>query len=207
MIVVYSYLFVFGVIGISALLNKFGVLSDEGSRKLIHIGVGNWIIVAYFYFDNPFWAVFPPFTFIIFNYISYRFNLIQAMERKEKSRNDLGTVYYAVSLFVVVLADFVLFDQVKLSVLPMLVMAYGDGFGAVIGSRFSSKKLYQNKTIFGSATMFVATVLISVILGFSMLGIIIISVVATVVELFSPRGFDNLTVPLILYLLLMTGVV
>jgi len=207
MVVVYSYLFVFGIIGISTFFNKKGVFNDETSRKFIHIGVGNWIIVAYFFFEDPFWSVFPPFTFIVLNYISYRYDLFKAMERDHKTKNDLGTVYYAVSLFIVVLLDFVLFDQVKLSVLPILVMAYGDGLSAVVGTHFTSKKLYQNKTMYGSITMFVVSMVIAGILGYSIIGIVVIGIVATVVEMWSPKGYDNLTVPLILYSILLTGLV
>jgi len=207
MIVVLSYVFVFGIIALSTLLQKMGIFKDEMSRKFIHIGVGNWIIIAYFYFDDPFWAVFPPFTFIVLNYISYRLNLFKAMERAEKTKNDLGTVYYAVSLFIVVLLDFILFDQVKLSVLPILVMAYGDGLSAIVGTRFKSIKLFGNKTLYGSMTLLIVAIIIASILGYTLSGIVIIAVVATVVEIYSPRGFDNLTVPLILYGLLLSGVV
>lgn len=204
MAVLYSYLFVFGIIGLSTLLEKKNILHDEGARKFIHIGVGNWIIIAYFTFDNMWMAAIPPLTFVAINFLSYRFNLFQAMERKEKSGNDLGTVYFPLSLFFVVVADFLQFDALTTrAVMAILVMTYGDGLSAVIGMRFKSAKLNRNKTVFGSLTMFVVTIIIGAILLESVLAMIVIAIVATVVELFSPRGFDNLTVPLVLYLLLL----
>ncbi len=202
MALVYSYAFVFAIIGLSTLLLKLGWLSDEGSRKFIHIGVGNWMIFAALLFDNLLLALIPPLTFVILNYLSYRFDLVKAMERKDKSSSDLGTVYYAISLFVVVLLDYVLFGTWQLSVVPILIMAYGDGLSAVIGQRFPSAKIFQNKTVFGTLTMFIASFVIAVLYLNTWWVIALVAVAATVIELFSPRGFDNLSLPLLVYLVL-----
>jgi len=204
MAVFLSYLFVFGIIGLSTLLQKYRVLDDEGARKFIHIGVGNWIIIAYFTFDNVWMAAIPPLTFVVINFLSYRFQLFRAMERKERSGNDLGTVYFPLSLFFVVAADFLQFDALTTRALvAILIMTYGDGLSAVVGMRFKSMTLHRNKTLFGSLTMCIVTIIIGVILLENILAILVIAVVATAVELFSPRGFDNLTVPLVSYLLLL----
>lgn len=202
MALLYSYLFVFGIIGLSTLLLKTGLLGEEGSRKLIHIGVGNWIVLAYFLFDNLLIALIGPATFVVLNYLSYRFHWISAMERTNEEQESLGTVFYAISLFFVVLADYLLFGAWQVSLLPILILAYGDGCSALVGMNVSSITLVHNKTLAGAITMFV----ISLILGFLTLNtlwiIVVVAVVATLIELFSPKGFDNLTVPLGLYLIL-----
>jgi phytol kinase len=203
MALVYSYLFVFGIIGASALLSKLGVLNDEGSRKFIHIGVGNWILIALWTFDNVWLALIPPITFVILNYLSYRFDLVKAMEREEKSKSDLGTVYYAISLFVVVLLDAVTLDTIERAVLPILVMAYGDGLSAVIGMHVASPKLVGNKSLAGALTMFVVTLVIGFVLINTLWIVILVAVVATLIELYTPKGLDNLSVPILLYLLLL----
>ena len=202
MALVYSYVFVFAIIGLSALLLKLGWLKDEGSRKFIHVGVGNWIIVAYVVFDQLWLALIPPFTFIILNYISYRFDLVKAMEREDKSSSDLGTVYYAISLFMVVLMDYLFFNDWMFSMIPILIMAYGDGLSAIIGMRFESAKVFQNKSVYGTLTMFVVSLIIGFVLLNSLWIVVLVAATAALVELYSPRGFDNLTVPLLVYLLL-----
>ena len=159
--ILYSYLFVLIIIGFAMILEKKQLLSDEGSRKFIHIGVGNYMLIAPFVFDNMVYALIPPFTFIILNYLSFRFDIIKAMEREEKNSNNLGTVYYAVSLFVVVLLDYLLFNEFRLSILPILIMTYGDGFSAIIGKHFNSKVLFAGKTLIGLLTMFVISLIIS----------------------------------------------
>ncbi|WP_406242727.1 hypothetical protein ACF3M2_01860 [Tissierella carlieri] len=41
-----SIIFVFLIIGAASLMKKLNILSNEGSRKFIHIGVSNWWIIA-----------------------------------------------------------------------------------------------------------------------------------------------------------------
>jgi phytol kinase len=198
-----AYGFVFLVIGVSTLFDKLGVFNDEGSRKFIHIGVSNWWIVAMVLFDPSeyYLAIIPPFTFIILNYLSYRFDLVKSMERKEKSTNDLGTVYYAISLFIITFFAFY-YDHLLIGALAILTMGYGDGLGAVIGKSFKSKKLYNNKSVLGSLTMFLSTLIIGIILfPSSILIVLLIAVLATLIELFTPKGLDNFSVPLLVFLI------
>ena len=215
--VLLSFGFVFLVIGVATLFDKLNVFNDEGSRKFIHIGVANWWIVAMLVFapEDYLWAIIPPATFIVLNYLSYRFNLIKSMERDEQSANDLGTVWYAVSLLIVTFIAFYsasleashwLFhsDALRIGALSILAMGYGDGLSAVLGKHIPSRKLYGNKSLVGSLTMLVATLTIALILFPSLWFImVLVAIAATLIELFTPKGLDNLSVPLILFLLLM----
>lgn len=199
----WSYGFVFAVIGLSTLLDKLNVFDDEGSRKFIHIGVANWWLIAMWQFEGQ-WtlAIIPPATFIVLNYLSYRFNLVKSMERDQQSTRDLGTVYYAISLFIVTGFAFY-FDLLLLGLVAILAMGYGDGLGAVIGKRFGKRKITNGKTIAGSLTMLLATLIIGVIAFPEQWYLMIfVAFIAMFIELLTPRGLDNLTVPLGIFLLL-----
>src|SRR5699024_9632271 len=121
---------------------------SETSRKLVHILVGNWVFLTPLFHDL--WAVvLIPFTFIIINSLSLRYNLIKAMERDDDS---LGTVYYAISLFVLSGAGFLLGWR-SLPYIGILTMAYGDGLAAITGNRWGNRKLFSfapEKTLAGS---------------------------------------------------------
>jgi hypothetical protein len=136
--IIISVLFVFIVIGISTLLTKKNILKDEGSRKFIHIGVSNWWIIAMLFFDNNIYASIVPALFVILNYISYKKNIFTAMER-DGSKEDLGTVYYAISLFILSLITFKNINYSYIGALGILTMGYGDGFAAVIGKNMEEK--------------------------------------------------------------------
>lgn len=210
-----SYLLIFVIIGISTVLQKKNILGDEGARKFIHIGVSNWWILAMFFFtdDNALWfAMIAPVTFIILNYLSYRLNLLKAMERGGKG--NLGTVYFPISLLILVILTFGVIENPYVGAVGILVMGYGDGLAAVIGKAYGKHKIAFGKSLEGSITMFVAsfvvTFIVSIMLAPITMALILalgVAALATLIELVTPKGLDNLSVPLfsslVFYLLFM----
>jgi phytol kinase len=206
--IIVSFVFVFAVIGLSTVLSNKGLLDGEGSRKFIHIAVSNWWIIAMFTFDDPLWASFVPLMFVFINYISYRKNVFKAMERDGSSR-DLGTVYYAISLLILAYVSFA-YKVPYLGGIGILIMGYGDGFAALIGTRFgkhSFKKYGLSKSLEGSITVFIFALLISGIFfgiyssNHWVIKSLVVAVSATIIELLSPNGFDNLSLPLLVSLI------
>ena len=207
-----SFIYI-GLVIISAKL--FERKGKEVSRKFIHIMLGNWWIIAMFFFDNVWFASFGPALFVIINYISYKKDLIKVMEREEQ--DGFGTVYYALSLLILSIVSFGIYKNPILGLIPTLVMAYGDGLAAIIGKRTRSKKYKLSdtkKSFAGSLTMFlIAFILIGGYLAFINSNVfwksthwILISAmmafVVTGVEAVSGKGWDNITVPISTLLLL-----
>ena len=210
---VLSYVLVFIIIGLSTLLQKKGILGDEGARKFIHIGVSNWWLLAMFTFDDVWFAIIPPITFIILNYYSYKTNLIKSMERS--GNGNLGTVYFPISLLILVILTFGVTFNPLIGAIGILTLGYGDGLAAAIGSKWGKRKLIYGKSVEGSLTMFLATFIVTFTLlafNFSLpiaLSVgLVLAISATLIELYTPKGLDNLTVPLltslIYYLILIT---
>lgn len=201
-----SFLYI-GIIIVTA--KFFEKVGEEASRKFIHIMLSNWWFIAMFFFKNTFWAAVGPFCFIIINYISYKSNLISVMEREKQ--DGLGTVYYAISLFLMVIFTFGIIKRPEIGLCATLIMGYGDGLASIMGKTVKSYEYKigdTKKTVAGSATMFIITfVLIAVFLSsiaspLWILKSIIIASILTVVEAVSIKGTDNLTVPVIATLLL-----
>ncbi len=194
-----SYVFVGGVLGVATLLEKKQWLSDEGARKFIHVVVAHWILLAHFLIESTLVATVIPATFIILNYLSYRFNLLSAMEREKRQREDLGTVYYAVSLTIVTFFAFH-FDLMNAAIVAVLAMGWGDGLAAVFGKAFKTFKLYKMKSFAGTLTVFLFTFVISLIVWQEAVFILLlVALLAAFIELYTPKGFDNLTVPLAIF--------
>ncbi len=199
-----SIIFVFLIIGTASLMKKLNILSTEGSRKFIHIGVSNWWIIAMIFFDNNISAAIVPGLFVIINYISYKKQIFNAMER-DGSKKDLGTVYYAISLLTLSLITFKNKDFAYIGALGILIMGYGDGFAAIIGTKYGKHKFKifgNDKSIEGSLAMFLCSFLVSIVILYMfnpfnvLLYSFILALLSTVLELLSPFGLDNLTVPL-----------
>ena len=204
--IIVSYVYI-GIIVISAkVFNKKGT---EFSRKFIHIMLGNWWLIAMYFFTNVWAAMFVPITFVIINYISYKKNIITVMEREVK--DGLGTVYYAISLLILTIVSFGIYKEPLLGLIPNLIMAYGDGFAGIFGKIIKSRKYKINgvkKSYAGSFTMFIVTTLI--IGGYLLLKnneifwqtghwpliTIMMAYCITLIEAISSKGIDNITVPI-----------
>ena len=188
----------------------------EISRKFIHIMLGNWWIIAMFFFDNVWFSIIGPAVFVVVNYLSYKKNIIKVMERDEQ--DGFGTVYYALSLLILSIVCFGILKNPVVGLVPTLVLAYGDGFAAIAGKKFKSKryKLSDTKKSFaGSFTMF--------IISFSLIGTYLFFMYSemfwssthwplvagmmafciTAIEAVSGKGIDNISVPISTLVLLL----
>ena len=205
--IVVSIIYIGVVIASAKAFEKAG---KEASRKFIHIMLSNWWIIAMIFFKDALVASILPALFIVINYLSYKKGIISVMERDEGEENkeSMGTVFYAVSLFILTLITFGPLKNPIVGLCGIFVMGYGDGFAAVIGTFKGTKYTPIGKNLKskeGTFTMLVATFsVITLILGIcteiSILEVIlyatVLSIVATLFELFTPHGLDNLTVPL-----------
>ena len=203
-----SYGLIALIIILSTLLNKKGVMGSEGSRKFIHIGVANWYFLALIFIEDPndfWWLIIPPISFVVLNYISYKKQLISSMERDGKG--NMGTVYYPIALLVVLILSFRVFNNSYLGLMGVMIMGYGDGLAAVIGSKYGKKDIGNGKTLLGVLTMFfvsliTATTIVMILDGIAYLWIgLIIALIATLIEYITPKGLDNLSVPIVSTLL------
>ena len=204
---VISFVYIFAVIGVSAIVKKVNK-NEEISRKIIHVFVGNWILISPF-FENIFVAAGIPFSFIIINFLSVQYNLIPSMERKGDKRS-YGTVYYAISLFVLtIVAHFT--GMWTISIIGVLIMAYGDGLAAIIGEKYgrNSLKIEKSKTVQGSLVVLGFAVLIAFIVAivnnptFSLKTIfinlaiaVLTGIFAMYIEISGKNGFDNISLPI-----------
>ncbi len=206
---VVSYLYVFAVLGCGELLGRFVFHGSTAfTRKFVHVGVGMWVIGTVLLFSSWQVAIIPPLSFIVLNYISYRRDVFKAIESSDK--RNLGTVYFPIS-FALVIALF--WAKPAVVVAGLMPMTWGDAMAAVVGQRWGRHRFSVaggTKSVEGSAAMFVAS-FISVLLVLLASGMaagpaagvtLVVAAVATLVELVTPLGLDNLSVPLLSSLLL-----
>jgi phytol kinase len=185
-------------------LHRYQVINSENARKLVHIGSGNVILLAW-------WLGIPAVVTIaaailagIVALLSYKFPFLPGIN--SVGRKSLGTFFYAISIGSLV-AWFWPLEQPWQAALGILIMAWGDGLAALIGQKFG-KHPYTiwgiQKSWEGSLTMFVASFAVSCLVLFFGLGYfwqiwlisLAVALFATILEFFSKLGIDNLTVPL-----------
>lgn len=194
-----TYIYILGVLGISTILkNK---MKEETSRKIVHILVGlSWFIMVYF-FGVSIHLIIPPLTFIFINYLSYKHNIIKAMERENKESR--GTIYFALSFFLLALITTIYPKFLPFYGIGVLSMTLADGLAPFVGQKFNKQKVGNtNKTYSGSLTIFIITFVICVVfnlyfnLNISVFKLILLSFSAVILELIGKKGIDNLTLPI-----------
>ena len=173
----------------------------ELSRKIVHIGTGAVVPLAWF-FQIPFVVALPVAAVItVVTAMNHQWRFIPAVE--DVDRNSYGTIAYGVAITTLLL----LFwpgraDAVSAGV---LVMALGDGLAGLIGRNVDSPKWVlfgQTKSSVGTMTMAVVSSLVLISLAqwsgadLSLPAALGMVAMATGLEQLSWGGLDNLTVPL-----------
>ncbi len=194
-------LWVITIIVISILCKKYFPKKQELSRKIVHIGTGPVIILAWLFEIPKSIAFFSALLITIVLGINYQYRLLPAIEDIE--RKSFGTVAYGISITLLLLIFWP--HYASCIAIGVLSMAFGDGLAGLIGKSINSPKwsvLGQKKSIAGTLTMLtvvgITTGIISSInhLNIQPLEIILISLIATFLEQISPWGIDNITVPI-----------
>jgi len=208
-----SYPFLALVIAVAIALKKWCGISSESMRKFIHIGVSNWWFLELLYFDTLAYALVGPVTFIILNSLFTFLDWGSALGLGDRKRN-YGLIYFPVTLVILVILQYNGLVSPLSTTVGVLVMGYGDGLAALVGTKWGKREIRLNiskKSYLGTLTMFaVSLVIVFCALfffsGLPLLRLLIMAVavaaVSAVVEVLTPFGLDNLTVPLLATLLI-----
>lgn len=184
-------------------LNRFTSVSPEVSRKIVHIGSGNVILLAW-WLQIPGWVgVAAGIISGAIALISYQLPILPSVN--SVGRTSYGTFFYGISIGILVAWFWPLHLQ-QYAALGILIMTWGDGLAAVIGQKFG-KHSYQvwgiKKSWEGSLTMCLVSYLICSFILLAVQGntwqtwgvSLAVAVIASGLEAFSKWGIDNLTVP------------
>ncbi|EDY37892.1 dolichol kinase [Cyanobium sp. PCC 7001] len=172
----------------------------EWSRKLVHIGTGLVVPIA--------WGMgiareiaLPAATLVtLLAAVNHRFRVLPAVE--DVGRHSYGTVAYGAAITVLLWACWP--DHAATATAGVLVMAVGDGLAGLLGPVWSSPSwavLGQRRSLLGTGVMAAASSLVLALLA-SLAGgpawpaLVGIALAATLLEQVGVAGVDNLTVPL-----------
>jgi phytol kinase len=205
----------FAVVSLLSYFNNKNSITNEVSRKVVHIGAGTLYLAIYFYNDYGYFSkylnIFPNllWTGIIIwksqdhSPVRQKYDLVIGTMTRNHHGSELllGPLFFN---FIMILCGTVLYKTVLGSMI-MGILTWGDGLAAVIGVRCGNqRKIYRSKSLDGFLTMLFVGIIASVIYtsilvnfqSVHLLNICVISFIAAVIELLSPSDLDNLTIPL-----------
>jgi phytol kinase len=193
-------LYLLSIFLISIVFKKFNEDGREIVRKIIHIGIGPLIPIAQFLkIDQNSALIFTGIVslMVLINYTYKLFPTIEDVERK-----SYGTIFYCLSLFILI---WLFWDTDPYALIAgFFIMSFGDGLAGLIGKSVNSKSwiiVKQKKSLLGTITMFLTSLIIVCSLGYSQqnsfnLNYFGIAFLATILEQFSIYGIDNFFVPI-----------
>lgn len=203
----YPLTLVFIYLAILVILAEFlsRLLPDdpELTRKVVHIGSGNVILLAWWLNISRGVIISAAIIAAAIAIVSYLIPILPSIE--SVGRKSFGTLFYALSMGI--LAACFWQNSPQYAVIGILVMAWGDGMAAIIGQRFGKHKYRVGqitKSWEGSLAMALVALTVIGTWLFLVEGnswqtwtiSIVVALVATIAEAFSKLGIDNLTVPL-----------
>ena len=192
-------LYIFSIFLISIIYKKFTENNKEALRKIIHIGMGPLIPIAqYLQIDQNSALTFTAIISILI-LLNYSYKFFPSIE--DVDRKSFGTLFYCISLFILI---FFFWEKDPYALMAgFFIMTFGDGLAGLIGKNFKSKNwifFKQKKSFFGTATMFLTSLLVVCSLAYIQeynfnINLLMIAFIATTLEQFSVIGIDNLLVP------------
>ena len=193
-------LYIFSIFLISIIYKKFTEDNKEALRKIIHIGMGPLIPIAqYLQIDQNSALTFTAIIAILI-FLNYSYKFFPSIE--DVDRKSFGTLFYCISLFILI---FFFWEKDPYALMAgFFIMTFGDGLAGLIGKNFKSKNwifFKQKKSFFGTATMFLTSLLVVCSLAYIQkynfnINLLMIAFIATTLEQFSVIGIDNLLVPI-----------
>ena len=193
-------LYIFSIFLISIIYKKFTEDNKEALRKIIHIGMGPLIPIAqYLQIDQNSALTFTAIISILI-FLNYSYKFFPSIE--DVDRKSFGTLFYCISLFILI---FFFWEKDPYALMAgFFIMTFGDGLAGLIGKNLKSKNwifFKQKKSLFGTATMFLTSLLVVCSLAYIQkynfnINLLMIAFIATTLEQFSVIGIDNLLVPI-----------
>jgi len=200
-------------------LAAHGFISNQLSRKIVHIGTGPIFLLCWFLFPESVYSRYV--AAIIPLLITFQFFLIgigvikdqasvDAMSRTGDPRDILkGPFFYGI---IFVLLTILFWKDSLVGIISLMILCGGDGFADIVGRRLKSKKIpwSKEKTIGGSFAMFFGGLIFAWVISYIFwlngnfitslpkmtINILILSVVGALVETIPIKDYDNITVPL-----------
>ncbi len=179
-------IYVAAVLALSFFLGKRGVLSPEGARKTVHILVSLTSFILAYGIDDDALRLLGPAVFIAVN----------AVLGIRSGQRLTGLVCYPLSLLILSAAMNLGYLLPSSLAAGGLVMGLGDGAAALVGMRWGRHRI-GHRTLEGSLAMLACSfAVLYAIGGKGLYGAALGGAAVTAIEVLTPHGLDNVSVPL-----------
>lgn len=211
------YAIIASSLAVALVMERRGTGGD--ARKVVHVGVGLFVLVWWMFSENWIMLVFFTVPFAVLLFIAmFRGNAVSESKLGDLANNKghrTGLFLYAVTITILV-AFF--WDHWTAATIGVVAMTFGDGLGSIVGRRYGRHRILNGKSLEGSLAVFAATALAAAFIilyygwltssGFYPAGdsvaivpfwavAAIAGLIAMVLEAVCPGQYDNIVTPLV----------
>lgn len=177
----------------------------ELTRKSVHIGAGVIAIGFPWLFQSHYTVLLLALLFVGVLLVTRRVGGLGSVQGVE--RLTIGEILYPLSIYITLFLSG-LAGEVVLYLIPLLILALADAVAGLVGRKYG-RRIYtmwgDQKSAEGSGAFFAIAFLVTVagLLVFERQGTVdalatalVVAAITTFLEAVSPKGTDNLTIPL-----------
>lgn len=213
--IIASFFYFFVILYVAQKIGK----NLELSRKFAHIMIGNWYVIAILLFRTLIHSLIVPAFFAFLSIYSICFkgkaNIITSLLRKEQG-SGLGIILFPISLMIILTISFINYNSFVPGGIGVMALTYGDSAAALIGKKFPILSFSigkRKKTLSGCMAMFFFSMISILAFGrlfylylpvkITFLPLLFFSITAVIVEMITPFGIDNLSIPVSIFIVYM----
>ena len=189
----------------SELILQFGWLSPNSNRRLVHMTIGLLITLSPLIFSTYHQPSTLAFIFIILNIFAFNNKIFKGIH--SQGRITYGTIYFPIAYFILTIG---FWQYTELIIISLSLLALSDPLAAIIGENtthgveFTAWK--DKKTVQGTAAFFISAILLiwmitNYLFAYSNTYLLFFTLFtatgATLAEICSHRGSDNLSIPIV----------
>jgi len=176
--------------------------SSKWTRKIVHSGTGLLTMTFPIVLANHWEVLVLCSSFFTLLILCNKKSLLQSIN--DVQRKTYGAYLFPVSVYSCFLLQANMANP-QLFYVPLLVLAIADPAAAIVGQRFPVGRYHimgHQKTLVGSIAFASTALLILTIAGFNIQGALTIALLSSLSEALSKDGWDNLTIPMTVALVL-----
>ena len=196
-----SVLFLF-VFAIGELAYRYFKVKAEYTRKWSHISSGVLSLLFPYMLDSLLWVGIICGIFILVLNFSKPLGLLPSINAVD--RRTYGSILFPLAVFIS-FAAYTYKDNMQMFFwLPVLTLAISDLAAAIVGKKYPLRPISvynEVKSLGGYLAFTISALLIYICFWFfndsiSLIAVFALPPIVAIVELYSPRGFDNITIPI-----------
>ncbi len=186
---IFSALLISAFISIIEIISRTTSIKRSHSRKITHVGASLLVASLSYIIDYKLFIYLGLFFTIGMSFSRYKLPLKSLSDRAEHS---YGEIFLPLGITI----SAMICTNLNYFVCAVLIVGLADTAAYYFGQNIKSPKLYKNKTIAGSVACLIMVFIISLFVS-SVTKSLLIAVILTFGELVSPRGSDNLSLPML----------